>query len=100
MSTSHEFSLLRQMTTLEYLIKEAKPLRLQDFDPMLKDLRNEGNWQLFPLNATTVKSSLKALVKGGLVNAEAIQVYRHRTIIFYTPTTSGHGAWQAWNGAN
>src|SRR5687767_9903830 len=94
MNTTQKRAPERKQTTLNYLASQGKPLRLQDFDDMLKELRRAGDSELFPLNATTVKSALKALVKCGLVQSDPVQV-GNRTIIYYKPTPAGIDAYVA-----
>lgn len=94
MSTTQKRAPERKLTALNYLTSQGKPLRLQDFGDMLKELRGSGNGELFPLNNTTVKSTLKALVKCGLVQADPVQI-GNRTIIYYKPTATGVDAYVA-----
>lgn len=97
MSTTHERTLERQMKVLGYLIQRNQRLRLQQFEPMLKTLRESGDWELFPLNRTTIKSTLIGLVKHGLVRTDSVKMGM-RYYTHYSPTESGRDTWQTWGG--
>lgn len=96
--TTQERSLERQMKVLDFLAKANRPLRLQAFDPLLNRVREAGDWRLFPLSRTTVKSTLITLVKYDMVCIQHITLGK-REIIHYSITDKGRAAWQAWSGA-
>lgn len=96
--TTQQRTLEREMELIGFMIRENRLLRLQDFEPLLQEFRQRKDWQLFPLNRTTVKSALILAVKEKLVKVEAIHVGK-RLVNFYKPTTRGRSAYAVWRGS-